>query len=936
MKIKILLFFIFLLNLEITAQELPPFHNFHPKDYHGENQNWDITQSSDKIMYTANNKGLLAFNGASWKLHPSPNETIMRSVTAVDDRIYTGCFMEFGYWERNILGILNYTSLSNELNIKLLEDEEFWNIISIDEYVVFQSLKRIYIYNTKEHSATYIDSKSTINKIFKIENSIYFQRLAEGLFIIESGKDRLVSNDDVIMNNEIIQLFGTKNELQILTKHKGLFKLENKILKVNEHFPNTFLTQFSLYDAIQLKDESYMLGSISNGLIHLDQKGKIVWQINQNTRLLNNTVLSLFEDIDNNIWMGLDHGISFINIKAPYRVFHDNQGTLGSVYTAAIFKDKLYLGTNQGLFYKTIDKPNTNDITFIEGTQGQVWNLKVIDQQLFCGHHTGTFIINKGNATKISNIPGTWKMSLLESENSEKEILQGNYNGLYILHKPKKSWQLKHKIKGFKNSARYFEQHKGSIFVNHEYNGIFHLKLNADFTEVKNITIDTSLIGSHSGITSYNDELLYAFKKGVYQYNNEKSTFEKNDFLSEVYKQEDYLSGKMIKDESDSNLWFFTNSDITYVTTKGIANFPKLKHIPIAKEIRDGIVGYENILKIDQNGNYLIGKTSGYITLNTNKITSKKFNIYIESILNSKTNDTATYINKNTSGSFTNAKNNLEISFYAPEFQEYSTTKYQYRLKGIYEKWSPWNTTSKVSYPNLPFGEYQFEVRAKIGNTLSNNTVTYHFTIAKPWYISPIMIGVYILGVLGFSLFMHNVYKKYYKKQRQKLVEKNQRALEFTQVQNEKEIIKLKNEQLELEFKSKSKELAASTMSILKKNKLLTTIKEKLDEVENPRIVQPVIKIIDENLKQNDDWELFQEAFNNADSQFLKHIKKIHPSLSPNDLKLCAYLRLNLSSKEIAQLLHISPRSVEIKRYRLRKKLNLAHKQNLVNYILEL
>jgi DNA-binding CsgD family transcriptional regulator len=81
---------------------------------------------------------------------------------------------------------------------------------------------------------------------------------------------------------------------------------------------------------------------------------------------------------------------------------------------------------------------------------------------------------------------------------------------------------------------------------------------------------------------------------------------------------------------------------------------------------------------------------------------------------------------------------------------------------------------------------------------------------------------------------------------------------------------------------------------------------------------------------------MFQEAFNNADSDFLKKVKSLRTTLSPNDLRLCAYLRLNLSSKEIAPLLNISVRSVEIKRYRLRKKMDLPHEDSLVEYILKI
>ena len=96
------------------------------------------------------------------------------------------------------------------------------------------------------------------------------------------------------------------------------------------------------------------------------------------------------------------------------------------------------------------------------------------------------------------------------------------------------------------------------------------------------------------------------------------------------------------------------------------------------------------------------------------------------------------------------------------------------------------------------------------------------------------------------------------------------------------------------------------------------------------------INTIDRNLNNQDDWMFFEQAFNNADKDFLRKVKKTHPELTNNDLRLCAYLRLNLSSKEIAPLLNISLSSVEIKRYRLRKKMNLSRNQGLTDHILSL
>ena len=197
------------------------------------------------------------------------------------------------------------------------------------------------------------------------------------------------------------------------------------------------------------------------------------------------------------------------------------------------------------------------------------------------------------------------------------------------------------------------------------------------------------------------------------------------------------------------------------------------------------------------------------------------------------------------------------------------------------------------------------------------------------------MVVVYILSFLIVGYVTNVLHRRYYRNQREKLLEKAQKELELKELESSQKIIKLNNDKLRSDIASKNRELATSTMSIIKKNEFLSSIKNELSVGGNQSLAN-VVKIIDKNLNNTDDWKMFQEAFNNADKKFLKKIKSKHPELTPNDLRLCAYLRLNLSSKEIAPLLNISPRSVEVKRYRLRKKMNLPHDENLTSYILEI
>ena len=199
------------------------------------------------------------------------------------------------------------------------------------------------------------------------------------------------------------------------------------------------------------------------------------------------------------------------------------------------------------------------------------------------------------------------------------------------------------------------------------------------------------------------------------------------------------------------------------------------------------------------------------------------------------------------------------------------------------------------------------------------------------------MILYFVLAIF-IAHFINNAYLKYYQKQREKLIEENNLLLEIKELENEQQLMKLRNEQLSQDVDNKSRELAVSTMSLIKKNELLAVIKEDLKKTsdEGNRSIKSVISTITKNISEEDTWNVFKEAFDTADKDFLKKVKQAHASLTPNDLRLCAYLRLNLSSKEIAPLLNISVRSIEIKRYRLRKKMELPHEQGLVEYILSI
>jgi len=915
-----------------NAQELPPIENYSPELYGGENQNWSISQSSKKYIYVANNSGLLEFNGAKWQLYPSPNNTILRSVKVIDSKIYTGAYMEFGFWERNKFGSLEYSSLSKNLKESLIE-EDFWNIIEFEEYVLFQSLYRIYIYNTVDKTFKVINSRTRIPKVFKVDNSIYFQKMNEGIFKIENGVPVLISNQKLFKTKILVNIFILNKKTLFQTQENGFYYLDKNRLSKWNNSANSFISKISVYSSTQLSDGSLVLGSISNGIYHINKEGELLNHINQKKGLNNNTILSMFEDVDHNLWLGLDNGISVVNLGSPFVVYNDSHGKLGSTYASIIHDENLYLGTNQGLFYKKLD--SKENFKFITGTEGQVWCLKSYDNKLFCGHDKGTFIVNNNIVNLISKVMGT--MEIKPVKDNKNLLIQGFYDGLNILEKKDGSWKFRNIIKGFSPTSRYFNfTENGNILVNHEYKGVFKLELNKSFTEVLNYNLIKNIPkGLKSATSKYKDEILYTSNEGIFKYNNKDEIFIKDSILSVDFLNNDlFVSGKLIEDSKTNTLWGFTNKSILYFSPGKLDKQFKSNKVYFPTALRRDIAGFENMLHF-KDQLYLFGTSRGYITLNLDKLNSTNFNVTINSIENSILDGERKPVQLEGEISFNSNENNLFFSFSVPEFDKFKEVNYQYKLEGMYDELSDWSTNSEVSFKNLPYGDYIFKVTAQIGNTISENTASHSFTINRPWYISNTLIILYTL-LFFISLFsIHLFYKRSYNKQKIKIVEKEQRLFSIAQLENEQAIMKLKNEKLQDEIDGKTRELSSSTMSIIKKNEILNTIKAELADVKNDDKIRPVIKIINKNLNNTGDWNMFQEAFNNADSDFLKKVKYIHPNLTPNDLRLCAYLRVNLSSKEIAPLLNISPRSVEIKRYRLRKKMELQHEKSLVEYIME-
>ena len=916
----------------LYAQELPPIQSFTPQEYNGENQNWSITQGSNNYIYIANNHHLLSYDGVRWNAYASPNSSIFRSVAAKDSLIFTGQYMEFGYWEEDSFGELQYTSVSSQLKEPMIDDEEFWNIVVLEDWVLFQSLDRIYSYNLKTKVFRILDAKTTKAQIFKIEDTVYYQNQDRSIYKIENGNPLLVIEHTLLNDRGVVGVYKDGPVLSIIMEDAEFLKFQNEKMTPFPIDNARILTDVNIYCTERLNDGSYILGTISKGIFQIDKEGRFIRKIDQRNGLNNNTVLSTFQDKDENLWLGLDNGLGVINLNSRFSEYLDNLGRFGLVYTSQFFEGHLYLGTNQGLFVKSADEDSA--FKMIAGTEGQVWSLQIIDETLFCGHNRGTFIVNGENARIISNLPGTWQVKAFP-ENSNV-LVQGNYDGLSILRKENGQWALSNKISGFETSSRFFEildDHK--ILINHEYKGLYELTLNDSLTKVLQIQTHP-IMGHGSSLAKYQGELIYSSLDGTFIKKKDSLKFEVDSILNRLlFEKAGGITSILVSDEDKDRLWCYTVNGLSYVYSQTFNASLALETFPIPTFFRTnlGVSGFENITRI-RDEDYLIGTTNGYVVLHADK---KKETNYVVTINTISKSDGISNFFKMPLSSGQEVEfdfNTVQFDYSIPQYNKYIEVDYQYRLIGFFDEWSSWTTNATTTFNNLGYGDYTFEIRAGVGSELTE--ARYEFTVRRPWYLSYVAIFIYtILGILLF-ITVHRLYKTYYTKKQNRLLDQEKKKLKRKKLKTEKELVQLRNEKLQSEIDAKNRELAISTMSIVKKNQFLNTIKEELNKVEKSNLVKSIIKTINNNIENEDDWKFFEEAFNNTDKDFLKTLQNRHPELTNNDLKLCAYLRLNLSSKEIAPLLNISIKSVEVKRYRLRKKMNLPHESGLTEYILSI
>ncbi|HEY4789234.1 MAG TPA: hypothetical protein VIH57_24460, partial [Bacteroidales bacterium] len=478
-------------HCQIKDMGLPFIKNYSRENYNSGSQNWDIIQDANGFIYFANNSGILEFDGNNWRNYKVSNESVVRSVAFGDDkRIYAGAFNEMGFLEKASNGKLNYRSLVPLIPKSYRNFDEIWRIFQTDFGVVFQSFN--YIFILKNNKFEILKPFSSFGFSFYINGKYYVVDREKGILVYNNGVLLPIEESPRFTDTEIRFILPSKdNRLIIGTLTQGIFECDGYQIKPWDTKVNQLLKTNQLFSGISLGEGNFAFGSVQDGIFISDANGNILQHIDRVKGLQNNTILSEFKDKSGNLWLGLDNGISYLEISSPITYFNYCYG-IETGYASIVHNDILYLGTNQGLFAKEINQLSNQSLTdskfrLVDGTEGQVWCLQVIDNNLFCGHNNGSYLIDGFTSKRISNARGGW--TFLQPTGQKDRIICGTYNGLIVLERTSGSenWRFLKRIKGFTESSKVVIEDKDkSFWISHGYKGIFRLKLSPNLDSVIN------------------------------------------------------------------------------------------------------------------------------------------------------------------------------------------------------------------------------------------------------------------------------------------------------------------------------------------------------------------------------------------------------------------------------------------------------------------
>lgn len=929
----------------VALQGKSKITHYTKEDFGYETQFWSMAEDSLGTIYFGTNRGISILNGQEWTHLEISNGSSMNAVAVSHSgEIIAGGYNEFGKVIRDSIGHFHYQSMLDLLSSEEVDFEMIWEIEMYKEMIFLRSFSSIIIISNNK--ATVIPNDGIFRSVDLIEDKVLVTN-QNGINELDtdSFELHLLVDASSYNNEQLIRILPYSEGQAIIFTREGysyIFNYStNKVTLNRYHFNKN--NKDEIFCAARARNGLYLLGTINNKIKFFDPNNPTYEHFRDDIQ--DKTVLNIVESNDGNIWAMLNRGVDCINTSFPGTTIFDNT----AIYDTEIFNNHLYLATNQGAFVsrKEIDSYglSTSDFKLIGGLAAQAWSVQAIGDQIMVGHDKGAFFLDETNeAHRVNLNAGVWKFMPIDNE--KDKLIACAYDGMYLLKKNGDGYRYVQKIKNFDESSRDIMPGKrpGEYWICHGYKGVYHLKVNNDYTEVvsrEHYTKKNGLPTTYGiNVSRYNDQIIFLSAAGPYYYSDSLNQFLPHEELQQIFRSNPAVTNIT---QYMSTVWFIQDNSMGFFS---LSNPEQLNKSIFSALDGTFITNMEHISPLNSQ-TVMVGTNAGLYVfrhVSANKtnivptlITGLSYKLPGDSLVN------INLFNQGTPPALPNFISSLKFKYAAPRLNAQKDVRYRYKLENFHNSWSDWSGNYEREFSYLKPGNYIFRVEAMDHLNNLSSEASFAFEILPPWYLSRTFIGVFIiLGMLiiaGIVLFIRKRYKNYYLEESRlrKLLE-----LELEQVKLEQtnELILKDKESLEEDIINKSKEIANYTLLLVNKHELMNEVKETLNLIKKDarlektrESIRRLSQKISNNLRDEEHLKVFDTNFERVHQEFFDELKAKFPDLSQKELRMCGFVKMNMSNKEIASILNISVRGVETARYRIRKRLSVHHDTNLSEFL---
>lgn len=590
---------------------------------------------------------------------------------------------------------------------------------------------------------------------------------------------------------------------------------------------------------------------------------------------------------------------------------------------------------------------------FVPGTGGQIWSLREYDNKMFCCSDNGIFIADDKRIEHLDGLKGVWDIVKLAGH--EDVLLAGTYSGLYLLVRKGTHWRVECRIQGFPRSCKDMLPEKltaNTLWIANKENGVSRVTLSEDLRQVKKFKDYNSNafpLGYDACLSEVDGEIVVTSHHGLWSYDQTR------DCLERFTRLENLLDGKVytyLKADSLRNIWYVADGRLKvlrYDTAE--KKYYRIEHETFLRESL--IENFEDVYFCNQ-GQIVAGTEEGFslIRLDNQPPYRSPFTLQIRKVYMTGQRDSLVY---GRSYSYDDspviipyAYNSLRIEYSANNYSKMQTVLYSYKLSNGSEEgeWSEYSENTKKEFTGLHEGKYIFSVKLFTDKDTAPIVTSFAFEVLPPWYRtwwSYLAYSIALVLLLYYMYYRIAASRKHLLMQKELELYRQKQAFEEVSDLKDKKIDSLKEANLQAELQHKSEELVCTTLNIVRKNEMLMDIKKEVLGISHAVGEENLVALrrktlrllgqIETNIEHDGDLQAFQTTFDSVHHNFFSRLEEAYPELSNKEKLLCAYIKMNLLSKEIAPLMNISLRGVEISRYRLRKKLALGEGENLAEFL---